>query len=413
MPVIRDHDPPLWRTIVTSIDMETLTCLDGRSTGRQMLFTLDNPAYFRCQVASDDVEVNLPWPNLDDPSLVTNNRRFLYAFRRERSDDPEVTPPWMCRFGGIIIPVEDEIADAPTTTLTAYDPWQLLMSRPARNTDTGALIGEEGLTYQVGALASDIALSQLLMTESFDGDSHIYSSSLFIEDSVPFDEPFTVEQGASVGEVWQDLCQTGFLDIRLVPIYEPFLNPGKVATLYIDQFAGATKFDSVMAWDKGPRSLVSMSRLVDRMANKVRFYTGGAAVTTHTQTDAGSVTDNGQWWAQQVVNASTHPQFVDLAALAELFIRRYGQRTISFQPVSEESQMLPLVDYGLGDYVPVWASRNFREPVSVDYDAYTADPTQPGAAGYQRIYGLPIELDDNGAESVPGIITSPDAVTGA
>lgn len=408
MAVIRDHDPPLWRTIVTSIDMETLTCLDGRSTGRQFLFTLDNPAYFRCQVASDDVEVNLPWPNADDPALVTNNARLVYAFRRERGSDP----PWVCRFGGIIIPVEDEIADAPTTTLTAYDPWQLLMSRPARNTDTGALIGEEGLTYAVGSLASDIALSQLAMSELFDGDSRLYSSSLFVVDSEPFDEPFTVEQGASVGEVWQDLCATGFMDIRLVPLYEPFDNPGKVATLYIDQFAGTTQFDAVMAWDTGPRSVVTMSRMVDRLANKVRFYTGGAAVTTHTQTDAGSVTTYDQWWAQQVINASTHPQFVDLAALAELFIRRYGQRTISFQPVSEESQLAPLREYGLGDYVPVWASRNFREPIAVDYAAYISDPTQPGAAGYQRVYGLPIELDDNGAETVPGIITSPDSAVG-
>ena len=61
-----------------------------------------------------------------DPANLSNNLRLLYALQREEG----ATPPYVVQFGGIIFTPEDQGADAATTRYTAYDPWQLLMSRP-------------------------------------------------------------------------------------------------------------------------------------------------------------------------------------------------------------------------------------------------------------------------------------------
>lgn len=402
---IRDHDPPLWRIIVTSLTGTTLTCLDGRATGRQFLFTLNGPAQHTGQVATDDVEINLPWPTIDDPALLSQYTRLIYGFRRERG----ALPPWVCRFGGIIEPVEDEVADAPTARYTAYDPWRYLMDRPARNPDTTGLLKEDGYTYPKGTLASDIAVEQFALTAAADGETHIDASDGgLIEDSDPLPDPFPIEQATSVGEVWQNLCDTGYMDIRLLPLYDPIAKPGKVVQLEISKIAGSTRTGSVMAWDMGPQSIVGLSRMIDQLANKVMYYSGPAAGSVP-QIDAASVAKYGPHWLQQIISSSSHPELVNVNAYTELIIRRDGKRTINFDPVPEMSRLLPLTDYALGDYVPVWASRNLREPLAVDYDAYNADPTEPGAAGYRRVYAIPIDLDDNGVERVRGIVTSQDS----
>jgi hypothetical protein len=92
-------------------------------------------------------------------------------------------------------------------------------------------------------------------------------------------------------------------------------------------------------------------------------------------------------------------------AVAELAIRRNGQRSISLDPGPERT-FVALRDYGLRDYVPVWSSKRLREPLAIDYDAY--DPDIPSGAGYLRIYQIPIEITDDGASLVRGIMTGKD-----
>jgi hypothetical protein len=72
-------------------------------------------------------------------------------------------------------------------------------------------------------------------------------------------------------------------------------------------------------------------------------------------------------------------------AVAELAIRRNGQRSISLDPGPERT-FVALRDYGLRDYVPVWSSKRLREPLAIDYAAY--DPDIPSGGG------LPAHLPD-------------------
>ena len=400
-----------WRILITTLTSATITDLDNRGTDRQFLFTLNGPAYHTGQAASDDFEINRPYPAEGSPASLTNNRRLVFGLRRELGAGVTLLDgPWVARFGGILMPIEDQGADAPTTRYTAYDPWQYMMSRPARNPVTGALLGEKGYTYPTGERASNIVLDMLATTEAQDGESHIdYSNLDLIDDTSMLPAPFAIEQTMSVADVWSALCDTGTIDILLDPIYDPVYRAGKVCELRLRQFAGVIRYDTVMGWDTGSHSVVAITRTIDRMANKVRWLSGAAAHAV-TAVDAASVAANGIYWAQQSAGGSKHQAEADLLALAEMYVRRNGERAITFTPLSDRLDYTPLRDYGLGDYVPVWASRNLREPLGVDYGSF--DPDFPGAAGYQRIYAIPITVDDNGVERVEGLLTSQDSEIG-
>jgi hypothetical protein len=413
--VVVSADLP-WRTlIVQATTGRTLACLDGRATDRSNLYVLNGPASATGQVAADDPMVNIGFPNADDPAVLANNRRMLFQLQREQGADP----PWQPRFGGIVTVMDDQGADAPTTRYTAHDPWQYLMSRPVRNPSTGALVADNGLTFNAGTLASDIAHDLLEITDTLDGDTHIdFSDTGLIEASAPLDEPITFDVGISVGEAWQQLCDTGSIDIHLDPIYDPDARPTKCVELRIvaqttGQSTGTVRFNAVMGWDIAGNSVMEISRLIDgtRLANSVQFYPGQGSFTVPLQTDAGSIAAYGTYWAQQTFpEAGNKRVLIALAALAQVVLRRNGAKNISFSPAPERT-LIPLRDYALGDYVPIWASRNFRDPLAVDYDSF--NPDFPGACGYQRILSIPIDIDDNGVARVPGVVTQNELEGGA
>jgi hypothetical protein len=428
--ILRLGDPPLWRFIVTNRSTETLTVLDKRATERGVVFALDQPATHTGLVPSDDPEINIPAPAADSPAFLSHNTRFIYGFRREIRPTM-ADPPWRCRFAGIVMGLEDVAADAPTSRYTAYDPWQYLMARPIRNND-GTLPGANGIIY-TNARASDMALDLLANTIAVDGDVYIDASNPGLrEDTVVIVGETKFDRGISVGEAWQQLCDTGTIDIILRPVYDPASRPGILCELVIRKQAGQVRFNAVMGWDRASRSLTALSRLIDgtRLANEVQFYAGQGGLPVALQSDAASVARYGEYWAQQfMVGKQTQKPLVELLALAQLEIRKRGAKSITLSPAPERSY-LALRDYGLGDYVPVWASRNLREPLGIDYDGYGAlsvsisgSPIEgdeigvvisegvgsPGAVGYQRLYAIPIEIDDNGVERPTALLTASES----
>lgn len=411
MSATRLYDPPLWRFVVTDLESATVTTLDQHATQRTVGFVLNGPATASGLVPSDDPQINIPSPNPDSPAFLTNNARLLYGLRREVRQAPE-DDPWQARWGGIVMNMEDVAADSPTSRYTAFDPWQYLMSRPVRDPETGEFPGPDGLVY-TDARASDIALDLLLTTVTVDGEVFIDfgSDSIIAEtDVIPGITKF--ERGLMVGEAWNQLCDTGTIDIVLVPIYDPVNRPGKVCELQIQPKAGQVRYNAVFAWDKPPRNVSEISRLVDgtRLANRVQMFAGQGGEPVALQSDAASIAEFGEYWAQQfMVGKEDQTALVELLALAQVQIRKKGARSVTFSPAPERS-LLSLRDYALGDYVPVWSSKNLREPLGVDYDAF--DPAAPGGSGYQRVYEIPISLDDNGTERVNAVRTTPEQATG-
>jgi hypothetical protein len=406
----RLEGPPPWRLIVTNLAGATLTILDKRSKERAFLFQMNGPATHTGLVPSDDPEINIP---TGGNAFVSHNVRLVYGLRRERrsgtSDDP-----WEPRYGGILEVTEDVAADAPTTRYVAYDSWGLLMARPALNPD-GTFPRREGVRYK-DARASDMAVELLANTVAIHGDVYIDASDSGLVETTDVIDGLTVfDQGLSVGEAWQQLCDTGTIDIILRPIYDPIGRPGKLCELVIRKPTTFTvRHHAVFGWDRAGRSVTELSRLIDgtRLADKVKVYAGqgGQADSVPVQTDATAVSKYGQYWAQifSVVRQG-QSGLAALYALAQLELRKNGERTITFTPAPERGPEA-FTDYQLGDYVPLWASRAFREPLGIDFDTY--DPDFPGASGYQRVFAIPIELDDNGVERVNGILTTSNTMSG-
>jgi hypothetical protein len=323
---------------------------------------------------------------------------------------PETTPPWTCRYAGIIMQLEDEGADAPLSRFTAYDPLQHMQNRPA-TFDDGTLIDEGG--YEVNnTRGSDLILQLLANTEIEHGNTFIdFGQTAFfdgtLEDTELLPDGFTIQHGTSVGEAIAQIIDTGTVDIILTPIYDPRNRPGICCELSIHIQAGEVQHEAIFAWDMPSRSLTGITRSLDgtRLANRVQFYAGQGGDPVTLQSDSSSISRYGEYWAQQFFPGKDGPDqdlLVELLALAELQIRKNGARAVALHPASERSPLL-FQEYGLGDFLPVYASKNLREPLSPQLN----DPPK----GYQRVHAIPVEIDDDGIEQLRGILTSTDNQT--
>lgn len=413
-PELRVYADLPWRGLLTDTNSGTLTVLDHRSTGTEMLFTLGAPASCTGQVAADDPEINLPYPDADSPAYLTNNRRLLYMLRREPPAS-DLIPPYVCRFGGIVMSVEDEAGDAPTTRFVAYDPWQLLMNRPVRDPATGDLPGENGLTFKASDnwRWNEIITNLLDISLVVDGEHHIETfgtSYPLVEECDIIASDVTFSQGLSLGEAWQQMVDTGYVEILLPPIYDPFGSPGKVTQIQVAPKVGSLKADVIMGWDIGGNTVTDISRLIDgtRLANRVAYFAGQVAAPI--QSDAASRAAYGDYFSQQHFPDQTDVTLVAAMAFAQLTLRKNGAKTLNFGPAPERSDLV-LRDYGLGDYLAVWASRNLRDPIHINYDDF--DPDNPGACGYQRVFSVPIQVDNNGVTKVVGIATADERAGGS
>jgi hypothetical protein len=386
---------PLWRFFVQGTDGRVLAPLEKRAASRTAGFTLNAPAVHAGQVAADDPVINLAFPDADSDPLLHPNIRQIVGLRREF----DAEPVWQPRFAGLIWNVEDSAGDAPTSTYTAYDPWKLLYRRPVL--DGAALPDQNGLEY-TGVAANVIALELLGNTIAANGDVFIDTDSGTIE-TCPVVDYIKFDRGLSVGEAWDQLVAAGYIDIILEPIYDPDTRPGVLVELnmYVPP-AGQIRNDAVFAWDLPGRSVVDVSQQIDgeQLANVVQGYAGLGGTPVTQQRDTDSITKYGEYWSQIFTTGSqTSRPVVEALALAQVRIRANGGRSISFDPAPERS-VLSLRDYHRGDYVPLWASRNLRQPIAPDYD----NPP----SGYQRVYGIPLEIRDDGVEQVRSILTSQD-----
>lgn len=393
---------PLWRWIATTLNPQTLTDLSQVATGRRIEYRLNGPAVATCTVPADSPKVNIL--DAGDP-FVEEGVRCLLGFRREGG-----FPPWVIRYAGLILltgdAAESEDAD---TLVTAYDPWKYLERRPVQCLDLtncpegylmptgGVLPGPDGMSF--GATeAGVVALTLLRNTIVNDGDCFIDAGAAWggtgfyagtIETTTQIDINF--QQGLSVAEAWRQLVETGEVDLILRPIYDPINRPGILCELDVYAEAGETRFDAVFGWDQGPRSLVGTNRTKDgtQRANRIQLYQdqGGDPVTL--QSDATSIARYGNYWYQQFYPVQTQDIPVESLAALMLQLRADGKTVVTVNPAPERSPS-PFTEYYLGDTVPIYASSKFRREMS----------------GFQRIYGIPVDIDDNGVETVRELITT-------
>lgn len=384
-----------WRFVVLRLsDWAVLTFLDEIATSKTVTPTLNQPTPATGQVPSDHPEINID--DTDGSPFLEEGVRVLIGLRREGG-----SPPWKPRFAGLLMQVSDEAeTDNAVTNYTAFDPWKILYSRPIMNAD-GSLPGAEGISFTATDPAV-IAATLLKRTIDHEGPVYIdaggtYSGTAFwgghLDSVTAIDANF--EQATSVGEAWDQLCQMGVIDIQLEPIYDPINRPGYMTELSIYAQRGAERDGAIFAWDRPPNNLLRITRLVDgtQRANKVQFYAGDVSEPATLAQDATSISKYGKYWAQQVWTGQNVAAAVDALANLQLRLRKNGQTTITISPAADEAPVA-LLEYDVGDRVPVYASKRFRKPMS----------------GYQRVYGIPIQIGDDMIEMVDQLLCSADGV---
>lgn len=394
-----------WTWLCTKPSGAGVTLLSNLVSDAEIAYVLNAPAQATGELPADTPQVNIPYT--DGDPFVSFNNRLLYGLRREGDPQHLGFAPYVCRFAGVMMILEDEaLSDEPVTHFTAYDPWMWLNTIPVF-TAGGDLLGKNGLSYSntPGSTIARALLTNALAVVVAQNPAN----PLYIDDATGhFDTTDAIDidfqQGTSVGEAWTQLVDTGSLDIVLDPIYEPSTSPGKLARLSIYQTAGSVKNAAIFSWDKMPRSLSGIDRLTDgtQMINVAQFYANGLSATQ--QTDASSVAAFGQYWAQQNYPAPSAKSAVSLLAAAKVALRRRGKMTLTVQPDPDRSPD-PFTEYYLGDRVPVWAGRaqagggsSFRAPLT------PGDETAGAWTNPQRVFGFNVTLQNDQSETVTDLL---------
>jgi hypothetical protein len=411
---------PLWKYFIASLDGTGISDYSKLARDRVCEVVLNAPLMLRGGVPSDNPQVNLVYTDdgYDDPYL-NEGTRLLWGFRRESDTSPYYT----VRAGTLINLVGDTAEqDDATSAFTGWDPWHYLFSRPVCNVD-GSLPGKDGLSFS-NTQAAVVIATLLQNTIDNHGFTYIDAGTMFsgsyqytgnLETSAGMEIDIVFQQGTSVGQAWQQVCDLGVCDIILEPVYAP---AGRILTdfstvynflvqLNVYAQAGSTHDELIFAWNLPGRSLTRLSRIFDgsSRANNLAFQAGQGGVfgAAPVVTDAASETKFGEYWAQQFFPGVTGPSGISVVtSLAEqqLALRNVGRETVTFSPAPERSPR-PWQDYNLGDRVPVWASRAFRDLLG----------EESAERQYQRIYGWTANISDDALETIDPVLTSPEGFT--
>jgi hypothetical protein len=348
-----------WRALITDRDTNAITALDKLAANRTITYTLNKPAETAARVPSDDPRVNLPTVSgtVLGPPSVSFNDRLAYLFRREAQG---TGAPWVCRFAGVVEQIEDQAnEEQPYSTFTAHDPWQYLFARPVMNGT--ALVGPHGISW-TATRGSVIAKQIVDATIGLHGPCYIDTDLGTFEDTNVIAK-FTIQQSTSVGAALQQLCALGGMDIIMDPVYDPVGLPGICVIMNVYIQAGSVRPDAVFSWDRG-RAVQGISNLTDGdlMANTVQFFNGQGGPPVTPAFDSDSEAQFGWWETQQFFPAQIQRVAVEAMAEFQLGLRKQGKRTVTVTPQSLIAP-IPLLEYGLGDEVPVYATSRLRQPI--------------------------------------------------
>jgi len=379
---------PLWRYFVAALDGTGITDYSKLTSDRVVEVILNAPLSITGTVPSDNPQVWTPYDDIYLDPYLDEGTRLMWGFRRE-SDTP---PYYTVRAATIVQLIEDAAEqDDARTRFVGWDPWHYMFNRLVRDAD-GVLLSElpnkkiSWTDTKVSIIIGEILRNTIgfpiagaghAFIDAGDG-SRIGEGSQygdwggtvfytgFLDDSPVID--WDIEQGTTVGQAWQDLCQAGECDIILSPIYDPLNRPNYLVELNVYRQAGVTRDEAIFAWNLPGRNLVGLNRQQDGSSRANRIYfeagQGGTEGAAPVQENAFSVTKFGAYEAQQFFPSLTGDGAIAAAtglAGAQLNLRAQGKQTVTFRPAPERSPR-PWQDYQLGDRCPVWASsEKFRK----------------------------------------------------
>lgn len=451
---------PTWKHLLTNRDSLVVSDLSRLASNRSARFELGAPATLTGHVPSDDFRVYFPsddnfelgpadpfWlgssGNIVDFPRLEEGLRLMYSFRRDGAEGDGA--PWTIRHAGPVLELNDDANPSRRLSrFTVYDPWQYLYRRPCRlaelvNTipdpDPTSMPGDPGVVFpgEFATTGDQVVCELLRRTIDQDGLTYIDAGVAFggtafysgtIETTEAFEDPIIFPRGMSVGEAWDQMVDTGTLDIVLTPIWDPFNRPGYCAELNVFNHAGALDgqgpFDTVLEafpvfhWDRVGRSLIEISRFTDgrERANRIRAFQGGTGAQNAPWTqvldggsgddDAASVSDfysrvrYGEYWHQETYVRQARTDTVKNMAHDELARRRVAHRGWTFRPTPEFSPR-PFQDYMPGSFVGFSHSSKLRA------EQWWLPHQFNDQEIFPRIFGFTLNISDSSLETVTSL----------
>lgn len=375
---------PDWRYGICARNGRVIALISRLALNKQTRYRLNRPATTSCAVPADDPLVNTA--HTDGYPYVNEGNRTLKAWRRESGR-------WVIRYTGLILQCEDEgDEDRLQTLVSSFDPMQLLFRRAIRdeagrkNVDvtftsvSGATIAKQLVERTIGyAGPCGIAYSGSGATVTLDGT---YATTT--------PQTITFPRGMSVGEALVALTDTATMDVIFKPVDR---TDGALVEMSVAAARGVNKPAAIFAFASGNHSVQSVRRLRDagELVNDVELYGQNMSIRSP-QTDAASQVVYGVWEDVRILPDIAQQTFLDELAATELKLRKSPRETLSITPVAEKGPLL-FQEYDVGDTVQVYVSSRLRRSFS----------------GSQRVYGVDLDIDDDGYERVGQLIASANA----
>lgn len=407
------------RFLVTDLFGVPTTWLDRLTLGASMAFNLDQPMTGTISLHSNDPRVNRIFTPDADP-LVAQSNRLVYAFLRQGIAGGSTTA-WDCIGAGMIMAPEDQAdQDVPTTHFTFYDAWQFLFGTPCFLDEIGTLPGPDG--FQFFATPGSQIVATLLANAIFGSEPSVPGTGgngYFIDAGVTYGGTvhwagtiettpaidFVVQQGMSIGTAWNQLLAAGNdfssglsdggVDIVLKPIYDPVNRPGYTHELSVYNLAGVQEPGAPMAWGMFTKSAETADRVHDatpgNFVDIADYYAGQGGPGVGLVQNAANVSKYLGYWSQKFFPQQPDAESVLAMAQQAIQLQKQGKRTFTVNPDPLRA-IGPFVGYNLGDRIPIYAPNKLRVT----------------AAGYQRVQGIPLEINPDGVARVNALLTSPD-----
>lgn len=315
-------------------------------------------AYFELDLEHDDAYAVRAALGLGVPRLR--------AFRIE--PDLEAGQLAVCRFGGLVLPVEEDAASG-LMKVTARGVFEVLEGR----------FTDELFARDVTP-AGDIAVELFELTETIDGPTGMRIGN--VDFTTPRD--VTHEERKNIADAWAELADA--FDYEVVPLSDDTGQGFELGELNIYGRQGVVRDGAAFGYgDETVGNCSGANRQTLRPRNRV-IVTGDEGTYAIAE-DPASIDRYGVW--THVESMSDVLDESMLQARADELVQGNLDTVVSFTPdpakVNDDGEPLtpiPGVDYWLGDSVPL----------TVRKGAFESD-------GYVRVDGIRVDIDDDGFEA--------------
>lgn len=372
-----------WRLVLCHRNGDAIRILDNIAVNRQFKFQLNRAASLTFDVPSDAEEVN-GITNDGFPHLEPLDRT-IRAYRKS-----PITRQWDLRLNGIVWQVgdaEDGGGAASHTTVTVFDPFKFLEKRLVCHADGG-------FVTTVNLPSADLGQTvYTMLARSHDNfGSHYlrYQDGPWTTGTV-LDPPLYDQR--YIAQAIIEFCDTGSMDFAIDPLGPGMSGyvPGILGRFTAMAERGQDKSDRVtFGYDIGNFGANRWSRSMngDTAANDITNIGGTNHLHSNAQ-DTDSQDRFGVMQSAEVLTGVSTQNVLDSMTAWELGMRKGPQDIVAFTP---RPDLTPTIFdfYFLGDRVKVACSDSVREAIS----------------GIQRVYGVTLNVGDEGDETVDELILS-------